>query len=84
MFVVVLVCLFVFIIGRLIDCWEGFLFLFYYIVYIVYLVFDVIYNQNLYIFNNVIFFVVIFVMAIVLGLFFIFDLVRGKKNDIGI
>lgn len=80
MFAVALVCLPVFITGRLIDRWEGFLFLFYYIAYTAYLVLDATHNQNLHIFNNVILFVVIPATAIALGLSLIPDLVRGKKT----
>ncbi len=76
---VALVCLPVFITGRLIERWEGFLFLFYYIAYTAYLVLNVTRNENLHVFNNVFLFVVVPATAIALALSLIPDLIRGKR-----
>ncbi len=68
MFAVAVVCLPVFITGRLISRWEGLLFLAYYLAYASYLVLNAMQHQGLDLFNNILLMVVIPATAIVLGL----------------
>jgi cation:H+ antiporter len=75
---VAVICLPVFITGRLIARWEGALFVAYYLAYTTYLVLDATNHQNLDTFSNVVLYTVIPATAIALGLSLLPDLRRQR------
>ncbi|MBD2652822.1 calcium/sodium antiporter [Synechocystis sp. FACHB-383] len=80
MFAVAVICLPVFLTGRLISRWEGILFLGYYFSYATYLVLSATSNENLSLFTDIILFIVIPATAIALGLSIIPNLFKGTKT----
>ena len=78
MFAVALVCLPVFITGRLISRWEGGLFLAYYVAYAAYLVLDATKHESLDTFSHIVLYAVIPATAIALGLSLLPNLRRQK------
>lgn len=79
MFAVAVVCLPVFITGRLISRWEGGLFLFYYLAYAAYLVLDATKHENLDTFSHIVLYAVIPATVIALGFSLLPDLRRRQR-----
>ncbi|MEB3160931.1 MAG: calcium/sodium antiporter [Synechocystis sp.] len=75
---VAVICLPIFITGRLIARWEGALFLAYYIAYTTYLVLDATNHENLDTFSHIVLYAVIPATAIALGLSLLPDLRRQR------
>ncbi|MEY2984557.1 MAG: hypothetical protein RLZZ568_1174 [Cyanobacteriota bacterium] len=79
MFAVAVVCLPVFITGRLISRWEGGLFLAYYVAYAAYLILDATEHETLDTFSHIVLYVVIPATVIALGLSLLPDLRSRHK-----
>ncbi len=81
MVAVAVICLPVFISGRLISRWEGGLFLVYYIAYATYLVMDATRHENLELFSRVLLYGVIPATLVALGFSLIPDLTRRRPDS---